>query len=96
MREDLLLKASRMLKTLADPTRLRILVLLGERELSVKALSEALHMEQSATSHQLAVLKKERLITARRVGRQTFYAPCDQHIYSVLRQVKEHVQEEDA
>lgn len=96
MREDLLLKASRMLKTLADPTRLRILVLLGERELSVKALSEALHMEQSATSHQLAVLKKERLITARRVGRQAFYAPCDQHIYSVLRQVKEHVQEEDA
>lgn len=96
MREELLIRASRMLKTLADPTRLRILVLLGEEELPVKALSEALGMEQSATSHQLAVLKKERLVAARREGRHTFYAPCDQHIYSVLRQVKEHVQEEDA
>lgn len=96
MREELLLKASRMLKTLADPTRLRILVLLGEEELPVKALSEALQMEQSAVSHQLAVLKKQRLIAARRAGRQTFYAPCDHHIYSVLRQVQEHVQEEDA
>lgn len=96
MRRDVLHRASRMLKTLADPTRLNMLSLLGEGELPVKRLSEALGMEQSAVSHQLAVLRRERLVASRRQGRQTFYSLCDHHIGSVLSQVLEHVQEEQA
>ncbi len=85
--------ASRMLKTLADETRLRILLALNREEMSVKALCEALQMEQSAMSHQLAVLKRERLIVSRRQGRSNLYRPSDHHVYTVLQQVKEHVEE---
>ncbi len=93
MEKTLLHKASRMLKTMADPTRLAILAVLGEGEISVKDLCARLGMEQSAVSHQLAVLKRERLIKSRRDGRNSLYFPCDHHIYTLLDQVREHVEE---
>ncbi len=93
MDSTMLRKASRMLKTMADPTRLQILVVLGEGEISVKNLCARLGMEQSAVSHQLAVLRRERLITSRRDGRNSLYAPCDHHIYTLIDQVREHVEE---
>ncbi len=93
MEEKYIILASRMLKTLADETRLRILLALKDEELSVKALCERLNMEQSAMSHQLALLKKERLIVSRRQGRSSLYRPSDGHVYTVLAQVKEHVEE---
>lgn len=93
MDEVLLRKASRMLKTMADPTRLRILTVLGEGEISVKSLCLRLGMEQSAVSHQLAVLRRERLVASRRDGRSSLYAPCDHHIYTLMDQVREHAEE---
>ena len=93
MQDTMLEKASRMLKTLADPTRLKILIALEEKEYSVSELCRHLQLEQSNMSHQLAVLKKERLVTSRRVGRSSLYAPCDHHIYTIIAQVKEHVEE---
>mgnify|MGYP000859099638 FL=1 len=93
MDNQMLRKASRMLKTMADPTRLRILLVLGEGEISVKGLCEQLGMEQSAISHQLSVLRRERLVTSRRQGRNSLYAPCDHHIYTLIDQVREHVEE---
>lgn len=89
----MLRKASRILKTMADPTRLQILLVLGEGEISVKNLCARLGMEQSAVSHQLAVLRRERLITSRRDGRNSLYTPCDHHIYTLIDQVREHVEE---
>lgn len=93
MDDTLLRRASRMLKTMADPTRLQILSVLGEGEISVKDLCARLGMEQSAVSHQLAVLRREHLIASRRKGRNSLYVPCDHHIYALIDQVREHVGE---
>lgn len=65
---------SRLLKALADETRLRILHLLAQEELSGSDLMEILNMGQSRVSTHLALLKEVGLVTDRRHGRRTLYS----------------------
>jgi ubiquinone/menaquinone biosynthesis C-methylase UbiE/DNA-binding transcriptional ArsR family regulator len=62
------------LKVLAEPTRLRILALLRQEELSVAELQSALDMSQSRISSQLAVLRQAELVVDRRDGKKSFYS----------------------
>jgi len=62
------------LKTLADPTRLRILALVLEEELTVAELQEALGMGQSRISASLGQLRRQGLVLDRRVGKNIHYA----------------------
>lgn len=61
------------LKLLADPTRLRILMLLERESLSVADLQELLGMGQSRISTQLSQLKAERLVSDERSGKNNIY-----------------------
>ncbi|RME68367.1 MAG: methyltransferase domain-containing protein [Verrucomicrobia bacterium] len=61
-------------KILADPTRLRIVALLAEEELSVAEMQEILDMGQSRISSQLALLRKAGLVTDRREGKKAYYS----------------------
>jgi ArsR family transcriptional regulator len=63
------------LKALADPTRIRILLLLEEEELSVSELTSILGMAQSRVSGHLAQLREARLVRDRRQGTSAFYSP---------------------
>ena len=63
-----------ILKLLADPTRLRLLGLLQQEELSVAEIQEILDMAQSRISSQLALLRKADLVIDRREGKKSFYS----------------------
>lgn len=63
----------KMFKALADPTRLRIMLLLLEEELCVCELESILGMEQSRISHALRTLRDAGLIEERREARWVFY-----------------------
>lgn len=63
-----------ILKTLSDPTRLRLLALLSREELSVAELQEILGMGQSRISSQLAQLRQAGLVADRREGKNAFYS----------------------
>jgi ubiquinone/menaquinone biosynthesis C-methylase UbiE/DNA-binding transcriptional ArsR family regulator len=63
-----------ILKTLSDPTRLRLLALLTREELSVAELQEILGMGQSRISSQLALLRQVNLVSDRREGKKAFYS----------------------
>ena len=63
-----------ILKTLSDPTRLRLLALVNREELSVAELQEILGMGQSRISSQLALLRQVNLVTDRREGKKAFYS----------------------
>jgi len=63
-----------ILKTLSDPTRLRLLALLTREELSVAELQEILGMGQSRISSQLALLRQVNLVSDRRDGKKAFYS----------------------
>jgi ArsR family transcriptional regulator len=58
-----------LLKVLADPTRLRIVGFLAQRELCVCDLEQALGISQSMTSHHLGILRRAGLLLQRREDR---------------------------
>jgi len=61
-------------KALSDPTRRRILQLLGRGELTAGELASRFDMTKPSMSHHFTVLKDADLITSRREGQQIFYA----------------------
>jgi len=61
------------LRLLADPTRLRLLLLLEEEELSVAELQDILGMGQSRISSHLAQLKRAGVVEDRRAGKNVYY-----------------------
>jgi ArsR family transcriptional regulator len=63
-----------MLRTLSDPTRLRLLAILQEGEQSVTALCDELQLAQPTVSHHLGRLRMARLVANRRAGKQVFYS----------------------
>jgi ubiquinone/menaquinone biosynthesis C-methylase UbiE/biotin operon repressor len=63
----------KILRASADPTRLRILLLLKAEELSVAELQEILTMGQSTISTHLAQLRQAGLVEDRRTGKSSFY-----------------------
>jgi len=91
--EDTLFDLSELFKTFGDSTRIRILFCLFIQEMCVCDISNLLGMSQSAISHQLAVLKRQKLIKARRDGKAVFYSLADDHVHSIIYQGMEHVHE---
>lgn len=81
-------------KALGDPTRVRILDALAQHELCVCDIATTLGLSESAVSHQLRLLRGQRLVRPRRVGRMIFYALDDQHIAGLFQQGLRHVLEE--
>lgn len=61
------------LRLLADPTRLRLILLLEEEELSVAELQDVLGMGQSRISSHLAQLKRAGVVEDRRAGKNVYY-----------------------
>ena len=66
-----------ILALLADPTRLRVLLLLQKEELSVVELQEILGMGQSRISNHLAQLRQAGLVKDRRAGKNSYYGLGD-------------------
>jgi ubiquinone/menaquinone biosynthesis C-methylase UbiE/DNA-binding HxlR family transcriptional regulator len=64
---------TKTLRMLADPNRLRILLLLKDEELSVAELQEILAMGQSTISTHLSQLKQAELVEDRRTGKNSLY-----------------------
>ena len=81
-------------KLVGDATRLAILHALGPGELCVGDLGAALGMSESATSHQLALLRRARVVTARRDGRSVIYGLADHHVRQLVEAARVHLLEE--
>lgn len=92
--ENILIELSELFKVFGDSTRVKILFLLFQKgECSVKIISEELRVSQSATSHQLRILKNARLVKNVREGQSLIYSLADSHVVSILNQGIEHVGE---
>ena len=83
-----------LFSALSDPTRLRILDLLLDTELSVGVIAKQLGTSESAISHQLRGLRLQRIVRARKQGRQVFYCLDDEHIAELFRLGLKHMEHE--
>ncbi|WP_053217562.1 ArsR/SmtB family transcription factor [Virgibacillus senegalensis] len=88
--EETLFIVSQTFKALGDPTRIRILHLLFNKEYSVNEIADKLNLKQSTVSHQLRFLKNLRLVKYRRAGTSLFYSHDDQHVIRILKETIEH------
>ncbi len=83
-----------LFKVFGDSTRIKLLFVLFEEELCVCDLAESLSMTQSAVSHQLKILKQNKLVKSRREGKQIIYSLADEHVKSIIYQGLEHIEED--
>ena len=86
------IQLSELFSALSDASRVRIISLLIEGEMSVSALAEELKMTESAVSHQLRGLRQMRLVRARKEGRQVFYTLEDDHVVKLYSMGLDHVE----
>ena len=86
--EELVDRKSRLLKALANETRLKMLRILSKKEMCVCELTVALDLTQPTASHHLNILENIRLIKDRKDGRWVFYSIANpelvQHLFDFL------------
>ncbi len=75
---------ARFFQALADPTRVRMIRALTEKEWCVSDLTQALGMDQPAVSHQLKYLREMGLVTYTKQGRHVYYRLANPHLSAVL------------
>lgn len=80
-------------RVFGDSTRLRILYSLLDCEKCVLEIAQGLGLSQSAVSHQLQTLRVNRLVKYRRDGKTALYSLDDAHIFSIINQGMEHIEE---
>ncbi len=85
-------QVAELFSALSDTSRVRIISVLAEREMSVGALAEAVGLSESAVSHHLRGLRQMRLVRARKEGRYVFYALDDEHVADLFQRGLKHVQ----
>ena len=77
-------EAVTLLKSLANESRLMIMCVLSEGELSVGQLNKRIKQSQSALSQHLAVLREQGLVKTRRESQTIYYRLADSPAMSVI------------
>lgn len=76
--------ASRSLKAISHPLRLKILCILGKDELSVQDILKTVGTTQSNVSQHLCLLKDKGVVTSRKDANRVFYSVKDETIKKIL------------
>jgi DNA-binding transcriptional ArsR family regulator len=84
---------ARTLKTVAHPERLAILELLGDKELSVNEVAEAIGAKQSITSHHLNLMRVHGVLYDRREGVKVFYGIKNKGVNKLLECIYQNCKE---
>ncbi len=92
--KELLTELGDFFKIFADPTRIRILELLTEKEKCVGEIAEILEVSQSAVSHQLKILRLANVVSTEKKGQMVTYRLADEHIRIIIQYGLEHIREE--
>lgn len=91
--DEILYDLAELFKIFGDTTRIKILYALFESELCVNDIAQLLGVTQTAVSHQLRVLKTNKLVKFRKEGKIVFYSLSDDHVRSIIEKGMEHVEE---
>ncbi len=91
--ENKLFDLAELFKIFGDSTRVKILYTLSVSEMCVCDIAQVLGMTTSAVSHQLAILRRSKLVGTKREGKTVTYFLADSHVTSILAQGYEHISE---
>ena len=80
-------------KVLGDSTRLGILFAIDGSPMCVCDIAATLGMTKSAVSHQLKVLRQNRLVKYTKSGKNVYYELSDDHVRDIIEKALEHIEE---
>jgi len=81
--------AARAMKAMAHPLRLKILCVLGAKEVSVQDIVEAVGTSQSNISQHLAILRDKGVLRARKDANRVYYRVGDERTLQLLGMMRE-------
>jgi ArsR family transcriptional regulator, virulence genes transcriptional regulator len=87
--EQLYRLQAELCQVLAEPTRLKLLSLLGERSWPVKDLVEATEQRQAKISQHLAIMRQRGIVRTQRIGAEIHYSLADPRILEACRITRE-------
>ncbi len=82
-------RASRSLKAISHPLRLKILCVLGDKEVSVQEIVNIVGTSQSNISQHLAILRDKGVLTSRKDANRVFYSVGDRRILKLVSMMQE-------
>jgi DNA-binding transcriptional ArsR family regulator len=85
--DDLIELIARRFRVLADPTRIKLLDLLREREASVQGLADAIGLTQQNVSKHLGVLRQEAIVRRTKRGNYSYYSIADEGVFALCEDV---------
>jgi DNA-binding transcriptional ArsR family regulator len=94
--DDRATAAAHLLRALANPHRVAIVMALAEGDRCVHELVSDLHLPQPLVSQHLRVLRTERLVEGHRRGREVAYALVDPHVAHIVGDAVAHAAERAA
>ena len=89
--EEKIEKLSQNIKILGDKNRLKIILFLFGGEKCVGEISENVKISQSATSHQLRILKDANILKCKKDGNLIYYSIADNHVCVLIETLIEHL-----
>ena len=88
-REEDINRASRSLKAMSHPLRLKILCTLGDQEVSVQDIVERVGTSQSNISQHLAILRDKGMLTSRKDANRVYYKVGDARTLQLICMIRE-------
>jgi len=82
-------RASRSLKAMSHPLRLKILCTLGDQEVSVQEIVERVGTSQSNISQHLAILRDKEILSARKDANRVYYRVEDSRILALIGMMRD-------
>lgn len=82
-------RASRALKAMSHPLRLKILCVLGDREVSVQDIVESVGTSQSNISQHLAILREKGILASRKDANRVYYRVGDSRTLRLIGMMKQ-------
>ena len=82
-------RASRSLKAMSHPLRLKILCTLGDQEMSVQDIVERVGTSQSNVSQHLAILRDKGMLTSRKDANRVYYKVGDARTLQLICMMRE-------
>lgn len=87
--EDHIEQTSRAMKAMSHPLRLKIISVLGDREVSVQDIVERVGTSQSNISRHLAIMRDKGVLRTRKDANRVYYRVGDLRTLEVLRMMRE-------
>ncbi len=88
-REEDIEQASRSLKAMSHPLRLKILCVLGECEISVQDIVDNVGTSQSNISQHLAILRDKGILTSRKDANRVYYRVGDERTLKLIEMMRQ-------